>query len=884
MNDEDDDKTAVRGHFRGARAPDHLVKAPGAPFAYWRTIAVRGAGFPVTDVLALRATRSSARANSVIDAEAELEEAKQHVFDAIARVRDREGLESSGPSMSGPTPTSTRPRWRHLRRLVSQGKSIATEDVAIEDVAAEDVAAEDVATEGASRSLAERLEQYRVSRERLIQMRGLFSESFDRDMEAIRSKLRATAGEPRFREATIWQSRDALHLGMDRYLANPSSAMNQKAQVREELIANYLQRYCTKNDSIGFFGPIGWASWTDDGPAISLRTGSGLIAWREVFFEGWCINALANAIGSRAAYRPWLAPRRHPTVHVHGNELHLPGQAVSRLDDAQAAVLAACDGQQTASRIARTLINEAGILSSEQQVFDMLEDFVARGWITWKLEVSWSPHPERALRRRLESIEESGLRAQALAMLDAMEAARGEILHAAGDPKSLDRAMQELESLFARFTGIEATRGGGEFYAGRSIVYQDCRRDIELTFGPELLQRLRPMTLLLHSARWYTRETRKNCVRAFDALYAQMGGSDASTVDASSFMLAAQAKIREAVGDAQAELRARWLDIFELPEGPSRVQYHDDILRPRVLETFRTEGPAWQLARHASPDILIAARDEQAISRGEYQIVIGELHLARNSLDQSAFFTVHPDPENLIDWMTHDLSEPILLPAYPTDWTNKTWSIFGQRGNMMVTPRHAEFFAFAPSMPCTPPARTTGIGSFVVAREGGELWLRARDGRTRYELVDALGAALTRAIVQTFQILPPMRHRPRITIDDVIVQREAWSLRPDEFDFVDVKNPQERFLRARRWARERALPACVFVKANVELKPFYVDLESPTFIDSLARVVRRCQSSESAESYITISEMLPSPEQSWLRDGEGTRYTCELRMVTVDLS
>jgi hypothetical protein len=25
------------------------------------------------------------------------------------------------------------------------------------------------------------------------------------------------------------------------------------------VIANYLQRYCLKNDTIGFYGPVGWA-------------------------------------------------------------------------------------------------------------------------------------------------------------------------------------------------------------------------------------------------------------------------------------------------------------------------------------------------------------------------------------------------------------------------------------------------------------------------------------------------------------------------------------------------------------------------------------------------------------------------------------------------
>jgi hypothetical protein len=33
---------------------------------------------------------------------------------------------------------------------------------------------------------------------------------------------------------------------------------------------------------------------------------------------------------------------------------------------------------------------------------------------------------------------------------------------------------------------------------------------------------------------------------------------------------------------------------------------------------------------------------------------------------------------------------------------------------------------------------------------------------------------------------------------------------------------------------------------------------------------------------VTITEMLPAPEQAWLTDAQGMRYTAELRMVAAD--
>jgi hypothetical protein len=33
---------------------------------------------------------------------------------------------------------------------------------------------------------------------------------------------------------------------------------------------------------------------------------------------------------------------------------------------------------------------------------------------------------------------------------------------------------------------------------------------------------------------------------------------------------------------------------------------------------------------------------------------------------------------------------------------------------------------------------------------------------------------------------------------------------------------------------------------------------------------------------VTVAEMLPAPDQAWLTDAQGQRYTTELRVVAVD--
>ena len=84
---------------------------------------------------------------------------------------------------------------------------------------------------------------------------------------------RAIAGiyaDPVFQEALTWQNPGLAQFLRD-HDAGPGAARRSKERQRELVIASYLQRYCLKNDTIGFFGPVGWASTGNAGP----RPGGG---------------------------------------------------------------------------------------------------------------------------------------------------------------------------------------------------------------------------------------------------------------------------------------------------------------------------------------------------------------------------------------------------------------------------------------------------------------------------------------------------------------------------------------------------------------------------------------------------------------------------------
>jgi hypothetical protein len=188
----------------------------------------------------------------------------------------------------------------------------------------------------------------------------------------------------------------------------------------------------------------------------------------------------------------------------------------------------------------------------------------------------------------------------------------------------------------------------------------------------------------------------------------------------------------------------------------------------------------------------------------------------------------------------------------------------------------------SPDPHAVPRDKVLPFGNLVVEPDGDDLIARTRDGRVRFDVLDIFSDLPTLSIWNGFSILPSQNYQPRITIDRLVVAREAWTLAPFELDFAFEKTDADRFVAARRWARESGIPRFAFFKSSSERKPLFVDFDSPLYVDLFAAAVRGCEDDVSGEQQITVSEMLPTIEQVWLPDAEDRHYASELRMVVVD--
>jgi hypothetical protein len=830
--------------------PEHQLELHQTGWAVWRWICLRGAGFPYRILNDLAAPECSRTIDDLLQCERGFEASRNEVLQAIR---------------SELVTVSDVQRRRDLAGLITQlNKSKVP-------------AAKDLFPHSAWQKLQEALS-------RRDQLKDQYHKLFSGELAEISSRVQKITCDPRFREAVLLQNRDALKVGIDALKESENGKRDKKQRQREELVASYLQRYCAKNDSIGFFGPLGWAKAVKHGPAMTALPGPDLVSASTIYFEHWCIQALADEIARKEGMRVWFVPRPMPAFFLQGNTLYVPGGSIP-LTAVQAAVLNLCSGGRTAKDIARTALAAPGSrFQKENEIYEVLEQFVKRGILRWELEVPIDLNPDRTLQRMLERIGDEGLRTSSLGMLNELVRKRDAVARATEEHAKLDEALCDLDETFLRLTGKAPTHASGKMYAARTLVYQDCRRDIDVRVGPEILERLgEPLSLILASARWFTHRAAELYRERFQKLYQELASKlRTRTVDLVTFWTQAQPFLTDEdkllFHEIVPEYQSAWNSIFQLDFSQRQVSFTSQELRAKVIEAFPAPRAGWQLARYHSPDVMIAAPSVEAINQGDYTLVLGEVHLASNTLRGYFAMAQHPCPDEMFTAFKTDLPMSRILPVIP----NSQPKVTVRTSLSLISPRDYHLEQTPDSMSRGPRSRTLPLAAFVLESTPSGLIARTRDGQMRFDLVEFCGELLSANAVDFMKFSGAERHSPRVTIDRVVVRRESWKLAAREIDFVNENDETTRFLAARRWAQRNNLSRYVFYKIAAEVKPFFIDFDAPVYVEIFCKVVRRAIAADGPDATVGLSEMLPRPDQLWLPDASGQRYTGELRMVIFD--
>jgi hypothetical protein len=276
--------------------------------------------------------------------------------------------------------------------------------------------------------------------------------------------------------------------------------------------------------------------------------------------------------------------------------------------------------------------------------------------------------------------------------------------------------------------------------------------------------------------------------------------------------------------------------------------------------------------------VLIVADSVEAIQHGDYQLVLGELHLAMNTLGASLFVNQHPNADTLLAETNRDFPHPRLMPMLPKEQPPR-WSARSRPA--LVRP---EDYYVALVDHTVDPRRPRTVPSADVTVEPGPdgLHVILPDGAT-FDAVDVFAHVLTTLAIDLFGVLPESVHSPRVTVDRMVIARETWQFPAQDLPFAHQKDEARRYVQARWWRTQHNLPRFAFAISPTEPRPFYIDFDSPIYINILAKAIRRLTRTNPTAT-LTITEMLPTPHQTWLTDDHHNTYTSELRFVAVDLT
>ena len=385
-------------------------------------------------------------------------------------------------------------------------------------------------------------------------------------------------------------------------------------------------------------------------------------------------------------------------------------------------------------------------------------------------------------------------------------------------------ALDVLDLVFEEVTGRAAARNGDDSGGGRTIAYLDSMRDLDLTLGGPVLDELRAsLPRVLDASRWWCGQVFARGTELLERI-----AHDGPLAPQLGPLMGAGFGLWNQMGDEQRELQHRW-----------------------ASGDFADWAPAWHGSSYHSADIQIAARD---IDDGDFLLVLGDFHGGDNPLAQGLFGLRHPDPGALLRRIAAETGPGVHLSPPRrgvVEMTARSWPMYPEGDIVVVSGDEPA------------PDGTHRVALEDVVIDDGHV--TDRHHTFRVPLAQFLFLPIFVAALRSFD--PIGDHEGRAQIGRLVVRRASWSAPASDLP-DDIAG----------WARDRGLPRRVFARSPLERKPRYVDFESPSLLRSLARFLAPAREQGGP---VEFTEMLPAPEECWLR-GPAGHHTSELRIVALD--
>ncbi|MDO8412512.1 MAG: lantibiotic dehydratase [Gallionellaceae bacterium] len=671
------------------------------------------------------------------------------------------------------------------------------------------------------------------------------------------------------------------------FLSNPESlqrisaliesgteSMDSRVRQRLRLGWSYTQRLCAKNDTCSFFGPIAWGRFVDrNQPSIKLDLCENpWLSLRKTFFEHWVVQRLTQAVNADPTLHNYLPVSISSGCYVENGALHFPLGKTQQLGPLATCLLSTIEAvgyagmprEQIVARIKKQDFLEADINAS-------LEFFLCKKILASGLRIA--PGLVDPLGRlsglvsQLDAPREGKTRW--ISLLFQLEELRSRF--ETGDLDARVEALNMMRTLLSNVR-IDLTRAKGEMYVGRSPIYEDCSRNLHIELGGHLACGLKAdlepvmklycwlaqaVAVRLHDrylACWRSLQPEGSCEAAVDflSLFSLLNSQDNKALVVT--------EICEILQKCWDQIAAACCIQSDLILGSEDIDLLLDLLKqaePRVgwVSPLGTDIH--------SPDFMLAAKDIAALERGDYLIVLGEVHPAVHTVSQPVaqpFCKYAEEVRNEVEQLLYPFTliiadSPETYQRSHIDWldTPSLMQLVLPNGNGRVAD-----------------TRILPSGRGEVFLKNGILIFRDPKYGIEQDLLTVIPSEMHRVCFALAGDLIGQNESRRITVGRVILKRRYWHVPSDLLpDARRVGEKLDSYLSWRHWATGMGMPRYVFVKCENEPKPIFVDFYNPLALDLLAGLAKK-------KTVMRFSEMRPDPDELWLTDSRG-RYSCEFR-------
>jgi hypothetical protein len=289
----------------------------------------------------------------------------------------------------------------------------------------------------------------------------------------------------------------------------------------------------------------------------------------------------------------------------------------------------------------------------------------------------------------------------------------------------------------------------------------------------------------------------------------------------------------------------------ELKEIRKDMIAHGKVLFRKVfLENYEEELYLKHYMPYAfSPDIMIESKSVEDINRGNYKLIVCDVHCALSSMTKT----------------------------FHSSMTEEQIKTVSKIVNHMVFDK-ISFYNNPPLSKMHLPESFNTINDtsdISLDNAGGEIVYNKKNSYVEFFFSDVLSKIIPLGLFGLGEFLPDSKER--IELDGMIIKRQSKKiLSKDYLSFVkdDSEDKMKKwfhlFKQTKEYFKVLSFSNVIFIKPDCEYKPLAIDLNNPFCCEILERYAKK-------SNFILVQEMAPDEEHLWLKNSKG-RYVSEIRI------